>query len=327
MRLSRWNLSATPLGLIGAVVLACGVWAAPAQAGPVDEIKAKFDSAMHKPLAERVPALNTLDEQIEQQLFEGAVVGGPQLNLHWLRFRVKQELAKHPDAAEAFGRYADAVRQTMPRRQGIAIIERVVNRLSPRANPGMCVPLFDAALKVLPKDDPARPFLMLRKAQCLERLPGRRAEGIPVVTKLIGQYPDSPYRPAAFRELAKLQVIASEDEASLKTLTLMQQQCAGTWYEQWAHIFQASIWERRKGEPQKALSIYHESLERFPNHHFAGYVRSEIERLQGVIEKQLIQDALEGIGRKKDAVPDQADADPIAPHRHNPIITTTVASR
>jgi hypothetical protein len=303
------------------------MWAMPAQAGPVDEIKADFDRAMKQTLAERVPSLNVLDQAIEQRLFEGdAPTGEARVNLNWYRFRVKQELAKHPEAKRAFGRYADVLRQTLPRRQGTAIVERVVNRFSPKANPGMCVQLFDAALEKLAEDDPVRPFLLLRKAQCLERLPGRRAEGIPVVEKLIGQHPDSEHRPAGMRLLAKLQVITGEDDTSLQTLQLMQQQYAGTWYEQWAHIFQASIWERRKGEPQKALRIYRGSLDQFQNHHFAGYVRSEIARLQDVIEGQLIDDALEGIGRN-DQSNTPSSKEPAHAHRHNPIVTDKVAQR
>lgn len=312
---------------MAAVITACVAWTAPAQAGPVDEVKAEFDAAMGKPLAERVPELNELDDQIDQRLVDGAPAGEGRVDLNWYHFRVKQELAKHPEAAVAFGRYTTAVRQAVPRRQGTAVIERVINRLGPEANPGMCVPLLNAALERLPGDDPARPLLLLRKAESLERLPGRRAEGIPVVKELIGQHPDSAHRPAAMRLLAKLQLIASEDKASLQTLQLMQQQLAGTWYEQWAHIFAASIWERRRGEPQKALNIYQESLERFPNHHFAGYVRSEIERLRGVIEKQLIDDALEGIGRKDGDAPEQAEVEPDQPHRHNPIIAAAVARK
>jgi hypothetical protein len=64
----------------------------------------------------------------------------------------------------------------------------------------------------------------------------------------------------------------------------------------------ASIWEYGKGDPQKALEIYQQTLRRHPDHLYAPYINDQIERLRKVIEGQLIQDALDGLANS--ATPD-----------------------
>ena len=109
------------------------------------------------------------------------------------------------------------------------------------------------------------------------------------------------------RVLANVQVGTSQDNAALSLLALMEQQYQGTWHGQYAHMHVATILERRKGDVQAALAQYQESLRRYPNHHFSGFIRSEISRLQSVVEEQLIQDALQDLAKAKTNQCDRPD--------------------
>jgi len=82
---------------------------------------------------------------------------------------------------------------------------------------------------------------------------------------------------------------------TLKTLDLIERQYAGTWWEQYAHIKDAVIFEKRQGKPQKALERYRATLEKFPSHKYGPFIRRQINRIQGVIEQKLIDDALKGV--------------------------------
>jgi hypothetical protein len=114
---------------------------------------------------------------------------------------------------------------------------------------------------------------------------------------VISDYLDSSWRPEAMRLLANLQAngYGGDAVAALQTLGLLEQQYRGTWWEQYAHMKPGMIYDVREGDPQKALVRFQETLAKFPDHKFATFCRHEIERLQKVIEQQLIQDAIQGL--------------------------------
>lgn len=277
-----------------------GTAEAQGRADEVSKIRKDLTSAMAKPLSQRVPLLETLEQRLDTMLKEDRLSAEGRVNIQFLHFRIKQNQAKYPESQSSFGKYVAAVKRAFPEKRGRALTVRVLDRIYRRGDKAEAVELIDQAMTVYTDDTEVTPFLLLRKAQALKELPGRRSEGIEPAQRIVEQYPESPYRPDAMKVLAHLQVMASKDDASLSTLKLLENMYRGSWWEQWAHIQQADIWERRKGEPQKALALYTESLKKFPNHHFAGYVRDQIARLQKVIEEQLIKDALEGLGKADD---------------------------
>src|SRR5690606_917291 len=83
-----------------------------------------------------------------------------------------------------------------------------------------------------------------------------------------------------------------------KTLELIKQQYPGTALEHYADMRAAAIWEYGRGDPHKALAAYQATLARHKDHLYAPYVHRQMQRLHGVIEQQLIQDALEGLAKK-----------------------------
>ena len=84
-------------------------------------------------------------------------------------------------------------------------------------------------------------------------------------------------------------------DSALSTLSLLKQQYPKTKLEHYADMRPAAIYEYGKGQPQKALEIYQATLRRYPDHMYAPYIHKQIERLQKVIEEQVIEDALEDL--------------------------------
>ncbi len=264
---------------------------------PAGRIKAGFDAAMGKPLEQRISLLEGVEQEIDQKVFDGTFTGKGRVEPLWVLFQVQQKLAKYPASRGTFGQYVSAVKSAFGDVQATTIIEGVIDRQYRRGDKIERVALIDQALEVYADHLEITPYLLLRKAQGIVQLIGRTSEAIAPLEKAIAEYPDSRWRPWAMRTLANVQVASSQDDAALSTLTLMEQLYKGTWFEQYAHMHAGTILENRKGDPQGALERYQETLRRFPDHHFSGYVRTEIERLQKIIEEQLIRDALDDLGR------------------------------
>jgi predicted negative regulator of RcsB-dependent stress response len=83
---------------------------------------------------------------------------------------------------------------------------------------------------------------------------------------------------------------------ALGMLALLKTQYSQTKWEHYADMQQAAVWEHR-GEPQKALALYQQSLRNYPDHLYGPHIHLQIDRLQKTIEEQLIQDALQGIAQ------------------------------
>ena len=156
--------------------------------------------------------------------------------------------------------------------------------------------LAGAVLDALPEDGELKAAALYHQARARYRLNGRLADCAASCETLIAEHPDSPWRGKAMRLLANAHLGRGQYKPALATLELLKAQHPGTKLEQYADMRPAAIWEVR-GEPQKALARYHATLERHPDHLYSPYIHRQIERLQGVIEEQLIRDALEGLGR------------------------------
>jgi tetratricopeptide (TPR) repeat protein len=276
-------------------------------------IKSDFDAAMGKPLSERIPDLEAIDQKIGEAMREQSLAKRDRLRLLEMEYLIRVNTAKYPDATETFGRYAAELKSwDQPERARAALMSQV-DRVSWGKDESHHVELIDQALESWPNDPDVTPRLLYKKAQVLIALNGRTPEAIPALNKIIEEHMESAYRPRAYRDLAALQASGVKDaggaRAALQTLTLMEQQYRGTKWEQVAHILAAEVFEKKQGEPQKALARYQESLKKFPDHWFATHCRKQIDRLQLVIEEQLIRDALEGLGKKDAEQPDDADAD------------------
>jgi tetratricopeptide (TPR) repeat protein len=274
-------------------------------------VKADFDAAMVKPLSERVPELEALDAEIGRALNEQQLDKRERLRLLELEYLVRVNTAQYTESEATFGRYASELKSWDQPDRARAALNAWVDRISWGKDQSHHVALIDQALQSWPNDEKVTPRLLYKKAEVLTALNGRSSEAIPVLNQIIEEHLESSYRPKAYRNLAALQASGVRDaggaRASLQTLALMEQQYRGTKWEQVAHMLAAEVFEKKQGEPQKALERYQESLKKFPDHWFATHCRKQIGRLQLVIEEQLIRDALEGLGKKDDEQPQDAD--------------------
>jgi len=312
---------------MAAVITACIAWAAPAQAGPVDEVKAEFDAAMKKPLAERVPELNALDETIGRRVFGEGLSGEAKAKALRYRYHVRRQLAKYPDAYETYARQLLAWREAGQARRGHTTFLRDLNRWQRRRDHGHIAAVCRQVRQDVAADEKIEAAALYHLAKANYRMAGMLERALPLCERLIEEHPESPWRPEAMRVLANTQFGLGKEDQAIATLQLLEQQYPGTKLAHYADMRRAAVWEYGRGEPQKALSIYQQTLEKYPDHMYGAYAHRQIERLQRVIEKQLIDDALEGIGRRDGdvAAPRQADAETARPHQHNPIVDAATA--
>jgi tetratricopeptide (TPR) repeat protein len=126
---------------------------------------------------------------------------------------------------------------------------------------------------------------------------GTMSQCVTACSKLIANYLDSSWRPEAIRLLANAHYALGEHDDALSTLAMLRTGYPNTTWEHYADMRPASIWEYGKGDPQKALEIYQQTLRRHPDQLYAPYINNQIERLRKVIEGQLIQDALDGLAK------------------------------
>jgi tetratricopeptide (TPR) repeat protein len=293
------------LKLIVAVVLVAQVlWStsAPAQTAPADtvaQIKAAFDQAMAKPLAERIPDLEALEQRIASDLFEGKLAGEQTIGGLRYLYHTRMQLAKHDEAYGTYCDYLHAVEGQRTPAEAYATYLRdldawVLQKDYPHLE-GLCTRVRE----VLADHAAIAEAALYHRAYANYRMNGRLQRCIELCSALISEHPDSVWRPKAYRVLANAQLGRGEYDSALGTLSLLKQQYPDTQFEHYADMRPAAIWEMR-GEPQKALEIYQQSLKNYPDQIYWAHIHRHMERLQSVIEQQLIQDALEGLGKKDD---------------------------
>ena len=291
-----------------------------AESATVHELRQDLNRAMEKSLNERVPALEQLEGRMKQAANRGGMAPKKRVATLDMLYRTRLNLGKYSKAHEAFGQYAEALRSWhRGQRAATVLVERIrethLDRRFPEAEAQA-----NAAMPHWQARDGVRAAMLYYKAESLREIPGRAKEALPIYKRIIGQYPDSPYRPRAMRGLAVLQAAGLENEdAAYQTLKIMQREYRGTQWEHWGHMMKAVIKERREGKPQVALERFRSSLDKFPDHAYALFCRAQIKRLKDVIEQQLIDDALQGVKRN----PDPSDHGPHAPGGAHPTIART----
>ncbi len=264
----------------------------------VSQVKEAFNEAMGKPLEQRVGELENLERLVDDLLFSVQGNGSAKVDLLMYRYRVQRALAKFPESRATFGQYVAAVKNAFSPVQARTIIETVINRHFHRDSGVECVELINEALDEYKDDSHLTPLLLLRKGEVLSQLNGRYYDAFVPLKQLIAEYPESEWRPDGMRLLANLQTNSGQLEKAFGTLALMEEQYQGSWYSHYAHMRPAAIMEVRQGNVEGAIQRYRESLEKYPDHCFSVYIRGEIERLQEVLEQQLIDLALDGLAKE-----------------------------
>lgn len=282
-------------GILVSLAVVASLSGAPAGKGEAEQAKASFTAGKQQPLAKRITTLQKLETELARKCDRQADPE-KQAGLSRVLYDTQMALAKHDKASETFGRYAAALRKTADKGKARRRLGQHLRYLLDVDQRGRCARLAEKALESW-GDDSLSGELRYYKARSLRRMPGRTKEAIPVLEMIIAENLDSPFRPKAMRLLANLQYggYVKKSESALATLSLMQTQYCGTKYEQYAHMRAAAYYETSEGDPNKALKRYRESLKKFPDHHYASYVRRQIKRLRKVVEKQLIDDALQRI--------------------------------
>ena len=183
--------------------------------------------------------------------------------------------ARHAEARQTLARYAAELKRWPKKPEARSALIRFIRGRHQSGAAEEVIATAEAALESWADDAELAAGLLHYKAWGLTRLNGRIPEAVPVLEKLIQDFPNSPWRPKAMRLLANLQANGSAGGhgAALATLRLMEQQYAGTWYEQYAHMKPAMIYEVRMGNPQAALQRYEESLRKFSDHKYATFCR------------------------------------------------------
>lgn len=295
MKNSKHKTTAVIIILMAGFILPAGVASGGAQEDAIAGIKADFDAAMGLSLEDRTIALELLEQDIDNLLFESPNDSKARVDLLSYKYKTQRELAKYPDSRVTFGQYIAAIRNVFSDVQAQSIIEAVINKHFNRDSLSECVELIDQGSAQYINDADITPFLLLRKAQCLYQLNGRYNDALAPAQKLIKQYPDSKWRPTGLRLLANLYVHSGQTQESLNTLTLMEQQYQETWHAHYAHMRPATIMEVRGGNVEGAINKYQQSLQKYTNHCFSLYINGEVDRLRKVLEEQLIDMALEGL--------------------------------
>jgi len=295
----RKRILAAPL-CVAAIGL--GLWAPALGAEPAEEavgaVRSALASARGKPPGERAAALEQLVERIEQEISKAGDAQGRSRLLE-LKYRSQISLAKHAEAKQTFARYARQLKDWPKRAEARSALLGFIRGRHQSGAAEEVIAAAEAALESWADDAELAPGLLHHKAWSLTRLNGRIKEAVPVLEAIIREYPDSGWRPQSMRLLANLQANGSAGGhgAALATLRLMEQQYAGTWWEHYAHMKPAMIFEARQGNPQAALQRYEATMGKFRDHKYATFCRREIKRLRKVIEEQLIHDALDDLAK------------------------------
>ena len=123
-------------------------------AGPpinsVADVKAAFDQAMGKALAERVPLLEALEEGIDQAIFDGTLTGkdhkGKAQGLYY-KFHTQLQLAKYLQAKQTYATYIGSLRDSKGKAKALAVFQANVARWARQRNLVQCVSICETMAK------------------------------------------------------------------------------------------------------------------------------------------------------------------------------------
>ncbi len=79
---------------------------------PAAQIKAAFDQAMAKPLNEQIPLLEALEQQIEQDIFQGRLAGKAKAKGLYYKYHLQKQLAKYPQAQQTYAAYIRSIKDS-----------------------------------------------------------------------------------------------------------------------------------------------------------------------------------------------------------------------
>lgn len=260
-------------------------------------VRPSFDAAMKKPLAERVPMLEQAEKQLDNALFQGHLTGKQRTDTLFYKHHVQRQLAKFPDAYVTYGDYIKSYREAGETVRGKAAFSRDLNQWKRQRDYTQTAAICEQMLKSIPDDEQIDSAALLHLADAYYHTNGTMDKCVENVTKLIEQYPKCEERPDGLRLLANAYFAKGKYKETLATLQMLKQQYPGTKWEQYADMRPAAIAEYGQGEPQKSLQIYQQTLKTYPDHIYTAYIHREMERIQKVIEQQLIQDALKGLAQ------------------------------
>ncbi len=313
---------------LGASLLWCGPAWGQSQDSGLGAIKRDFNAAMGQPLAKRVAELEDLDARLGQMLDDGDLTGEAKARGLYYRYHTERHLAKFPDAYVNYAKRLTALREAGKSAESHSVFLRDLSKWRDKRSWVHEAEICRQVLKEAGEaDDELEAVALYHLAEAQYHTPGMLESVVPLCEQLISEHPKSDWRAKGMRLLANTQFGLGKEDEALGTLKLLEQQYPDTKLAQYADMRRAVIWEVGRGEAQKALEIYRGTLEKYPDHMYGPYVHGQIARLQKVIEKQLIDDALDEIGRKKEQGPEgearrETPGAPGVPgaHQHNPVV-------
>ncbi len=287
--------------LVLVIVLAMGI-ALPAlgEGASIDsvaDVKVAFDEAMGKSLQERIPLLEQLEEDIDQAIFDNTLIDKDKAEGLYYKFHTQLQLAKYPESYQTYSAYIQSIQDYSNATRAHSVFYRDVNKWKFQKDYVQCASIGQVLAEDFANDADIASTALFHLAWSKYWMNGTMNQCVQVCNQLIEQYLDSPWRAKTMRLLANAQFALGEHDNALGTLGLLKRQYPDTKLEHYADMRPAAIYEYGKGDPQTALDIYQQSLVNYSDHMYAPYIHRQIERLQEVIEEQLIQDALEGFAK------------------------------
>ncbi len=261
----------------------------------VAQIKAAFDVAMGKPLNERIPLLEALEQDIDQTLFQGGFDEKIRAAILRLKYRVQLEQAKYPESRATFLGYLDALEQGHDREYSRLAFRRRIEVMVQREEWFETEALCKAVKDQYPNEESTKGVALYHMGLSCMRMNGTMQKARDFFSQMVQECSDHPLRPWGLRMLANCHLSIGDMDACLGTLEIMKQQYKDTKWEQYGDMRPAFVHEHQKGDAQKALEIYEETLRKYPDHIYWAYIEKQKVRLQKVIEEQLIKDALKDL--------------------------------
>ncbi len=267
----------------------------------VADVKAAFDEAMGQSLQDRIPLLEALEEDIDQALFDNTLTGKDKTEGLYYKFHTQLQQAKYPDSYQTYADYIKNIKDVENVPAATAAFLRNITDWKRKRDYAYIAAVCDKMAEELAADPVLGSAALYYVAYSKFWLNGTMEECVQACNQLIGDYPDSRLRPQAMRTLANAYMSQGKHDDALQVLALLKQQYSGTQWEHYADMRPGIVYEVGKGDPQKALDVYQGSLARYSDHLYGPYIHKQIERLQKIIEEQLIQDALGDLAQAEKA--------------------------
>ena len=261
----------------------------------IAQIKSDFDTAMSKPLEERIALLEDLEQRIDKYISEGTLTGKAKADGLYYKYHIQLQLAKYPESYQTYILYLRSIKDYSNASRVHAVFYRDMDKLFRKSDFTNCSSICEQVASEFSSDANIASTALYYQARSQYRMIGMLSHCERACNKLISEYTTSHWRPYAMRLLAQSFHRRGSNNSALSMLDLLKQQYSGTKFEHYADMRSAAIYEVGKGNPQKALEVYQQSLQRYSDHFYSPYIHRQIERLRKIIEDQLIQDALEGI--------------------------------